>query len=340
LITSGIIPLCLAKSSLSTNYLKSAIEKKLSKEYKAQMSATGVKSDSQSMPVKSNPADSKNIKTSKDPNKPVDVKVNYNVLLKNRETPPPRKREEAKKTTDSSQKKALSKSSVINTKSTTESGPQYSSYLNNLFSTSFAHLNSATPSAYSSNYANVEKKTPISTKATPLTYNLTLSQKAQTLTRPQRTNTAQISEKGYNSNSMLGSTLNKSKLVYTNETPSTTNLTTKYNNYMAQSKPNPVRVTYEKIERPHSATPDRSATPQGGLRRVGTPVTVGFSASTAQQNSSQGLSAQAKNGKHSKKDSGSQELLAKSRQRSSSPSQMGYNPVLSSSMNLKNKAKY
>jgi hypothetical protein len=100
-----------------------------------------------------------------------------------------------------------------------------------------------------------------------VSYNLTLSQKAQTLTRPQRSTAGQIGDKTYGS-SMLGSNLSKSKL----EPSSATLVGAKFNNYTStsQSKGNPVRVTYEKIERPHSATPDRSATPQAGQRRPGT----------------------------------------------------------------------
>jgi len=118
-------------------------------------------------------------------------------------------------------------------------------------------LNTVTPSGYTTNYnpSTNDKKTPISTKATPVTYNLTLSQKAQTLSRPQRTNSGQNNDKNYNSSSGLASSLTKPKLLYTVDPPSTTNLTSKYNNYMTQSKANPVRINYEKIDRPHSATP-------------------------------------------------------------------------------------
>ena len=156
----------------------------------------------------------------------------------------------------------------MSTKGSTDSNLPYSSYLNNLFSTSFSHLNTVTPSAYATNYSNGDKKTPISAKATTpstsikrdtlnnnlVTYNLNLSQKAQTLTRPQRTTSNQNTDKDYNS-STLGSSLTKSKLVYTNTPNSASNLATKYNNYLAQAKNNPVRITYEKIDRPHSATP-------------------------------------------------------------------------------------
>lgn len=86
--------------------------------------------------------------------------MNYQVLLKNRETPPPRKREEAKRGMDSPNKKAASKSS-ISTKGGDSSMP-YSSYLNSMFSTSFSQLNTVTPSAYAT---TGEKKTPISAKA-------------------------------------------------------------------------------------------------------------------------------------------------------------------------------
>jgi len=77
-----------------------------------------------------------------------------------------------------------------------------------------------------------------------VTYNLTLSQKAQSLARPQRISSNQTYDKNYDS-----SNLSKQSQ------PSTSNIPSKYNNYLTQTKANPVRVTYEKIERPHSATP-------------------------------------------------------------------------------------
>jgi len=133
---------------------------------------------------------------------------------------------------------------------------------------------------------------------------------------------------------MLGSSINKAKI----EPSSATVVGTKFNNYTSTtySKGNPVRVTYEKVERPHSATPDRSATPQAGQRRPGT-STTGFGTKTEQR-----FSVPSKNTKHTKKDSGSTtDLLAKHRQRSSSPAPMGYNPALSNSnLSMKSKAKY
>jgi hypothetical protein len=289
--------------------------------------------------------------------------------LKNRETPPPRKREEAKKTPESPQKKTTTtitttttKRSISNCKAAGDSSLPYSSYLNSLFSTSFTQLNTITPSSYSNAYQNNEKKTPISAKATPMTYNLNLSQKAQTLSRPQRTtpttmttntsttNTTQSNDNGnsngsgYNS-SLLTTTLTKPKLLYSNEQPSSLNNLNnpKYNNFISQTKNNPIKVIYEKIERPQSATPDRAVTPQSALRRLGTASTVGLNSKSI--NTTNGLeqrsSVPSKNSKHNKKDSNStQELLSKYRQRSSSPSQMStYNPVLSNSMNLKSKPK-
>jgi len=336
------------KSTLSTNQLKSAIEKKLSKEYKSQLSSSSSLNRPDMNSITSKTPNSKSSATDLKPknvkeiSKPTDLKVNYQVLLKNRETPPPRKREEAKKIPESPLRKAASKSNISNSKNPGDSSLPYSSYLNSLFSTSFSHLNTVTPSGYTTNYNpnTNEKKTPISTKATPVTYNLTLSQKAQTLSRPQRTNSGQNNDKNYNSSSGLASSLTKPKLLYTVDPPSTTNLTSKYNNYMTQSKANPVRINYEKIDRPHSATPDRSVTPQAGLRRVGTPSTAS-GPNSASLTDQQRLSVPTKSNKHIKKDSGStQDLLAKYRQRSSSPSQV-YNPMLSnSSMALKSKAKY
>lgn len=89
-----------------------------------------------------------------------------------------------------------------------------------------------------------------------MTYNLTLSQKAQTLTRPQRTSSSQNNDKNnYSSSVLSGSNMSKSKLMYTNEPTTASSLSVKYNNYLSQTKGNPVRVTYEKIDRPHSATP-------------------------------------------------------------------------------------
>jgi len=330
------------KNTLSTNQLKSAIEKKLSKEYKAQM-ATMSKGDVQAITAKTPTGanDAKGVKSLKEYAKPTDLKVNYQVLLKNRETPPPRKREEAKKIPESPQRKAASKSTVMTSKGPGDNSLPYSSYLNGLFSTSFSHLNAATPSTFTANYASGEKKTPISAKATPMTYNLTLSQKAQTLTRPQRTNSSQNNDKANYSSSVLGSNnIPKSKMMYTNDPSSASSLSVKYNNYLSQTKGNPVRVTYEKIERPHSATPDRSVTPQAGARKMATTSNTGIANKSA-ESTDQRLSVPSKN-KHAKKDSGStNDLLSKYRQRSSSPSQMGYNPVLSSSsISLKSKSKY
>lgn len=338
------------KSTLSTNQLKYAIEKKLSKEYKAQLSSTSsiVKPDFQAVTTKTPNSkavtDNKPVKVVKEISKPNDLKVNYQVLLKNRETPPPRKREDGKKIPESPLRKATSKSNLSNSKGPGDSTLPYSSYLNSLFSTSFSHLNTVTPSSYSSNYTNTDKKTPISTKATPLTYNLTLSQKAQALSRPQRISSNQGYDKNYDS-SGLSSSLAKQKMQYTVDPPSTSNSNSKYNNYLTQAKTNPVRVTYEKIERPHSATPDRSATPQAGLKRVGTPATTGHPSKTTgtpDQRLSVPTKTSSATSKHVKKDSGStQDLLAKYRQRSSSPSQLvGYTPSLSSSMGLKAKSKY
>jgi len=336
------------KSTLSTNQLKSAIEKKLSKEYKSQLSSSSSLNRPDLQSVMSKTPNSKSTTTDLKPknvkeiSKPTDLKVNYQVLLKNRETPPPRKRDEAKKIPESPLRKAASKSNISHSKNAGDSSLPYSSYLNSLFSTSFSHLNTVTPSGYTTNYNanNNDKKTPVSTKATPVTYNLTLSQKAQTLSRPQRTSSGQNNDKNYNSSSGLASSMTKPKLLYTVDPPSTTNLNSKYNNYMTQSKANPVRINYEKIDRPHSATPDRSVTPQAGLRRIGTPSTAS-GPNSASVNDHQRLSVPTKSNKHIKKDSGStQDLLAKYRQRSSSPSQV-YNPMLSnSSMALKSKAKY
>jgi len=334
------------KPNLSTNYLKNAIEKKLSKEYKSPLSSSLIKSDNQPVVAKAmnnvRPiVEEKGAKPLKEYAKPSDIKVNYQVLLKNRETPPPRKRDESKKVLDSPQRKAAAttKSSLSSTKPRGDSNLPYSSYLNNLFSTSLSQLNTVTPSGYSTNYPITDKKTPISTKAAPVTYNLTLSQKAQSLSRPQRASTSQSGDKNYVS-PLLGNTnfTSKSKLMVPNEPSSATALGSKLNNYVAQPKANPIRVTHDKNERPHSATPNRSVTPQAGSKRLGTPLGSDFDTKLSEQRTSAPL----KTTKHAKKDSGSTtDLLAKYRQRSSSPLQMGYNPVLSSSsISLKSKAKY
>ena len=93
---------------MSTNQLKSAIEKKLSKEYKSQMPSLQ-KGEAPVIVTKMstnndrNTTDAKSAKTAKvawsnrfnnpsqEYSKPNDIKVNYQVLLKSRETPPPRK---------------------------------------------------------------------------------------------------------------------------------------------------------------------------------------------------------------------------------------------------------
>ena len=104
-----------------------------------------------------------------------------------------------------------------------------------------------TPSGYATNSSGIEKKTPLSTKGTPgknrlfndvyflVSYNLTMSQKAQNLSRPQRS-----SVNPSFTSSLLASSFSRSKLI-PNEPSSATNLSSKYNNYITQSKANPVR---------------------------------------------------------------------------------------------------
>lgn len=329
------------RSALSTNYLKSAIEKKLSKEYKSQASASSSampRGGIQPVTAKSFGNEKMAVETKasfKEYAKPTDIKVNYQVLLKNRETPPPRKRDESKKVLESPVRKAATTKNSFSAKAADNSGLPYSSYLNNLFATSLGHLNAITPSGYGTNQSSSEKKTPVSTKATPVSYSL--SQKAQALARPQRSNLNQLGDRNFVS-SVLTSSFSKSKLL-PNEPASATHLSSKYNNYIPQAnqpKGNPVRISYEKVDRPHSATPDRSVTPQSGMKRLGSTINSGFKPE-------QRTSAPLKSNKSIKKELGLSEdmMLSKYRQRSSSPLQVAYNPVLSSSsISLKSRPKY
>lgn len=63
-----------------------------------------------------------------------------------------------------------------------------------------------------------------------------MSNKSQSLSRPQRS-----SVNPSFTSSLLASSFSKSKLMVPNEPSSATNLSSKYNNYIAQSKANPVR---------------------------------------------------------------------------------------------------
>jgi hypothetical protein len=281
-------------------------------------------------------------------NRPSELKPNYQVLLKNRETPPPRKREEAKKINDSPLKKpgstSLSKSAVAGAKTTGgDSSMPYSTYLNTLFSTSFSQLNTVTPSGFASHQP--EKKTPQANKAVPVTYSLNLSQKAQTLSRPQRVSSSQSNERGYNSS--MGSSMQRAKMLYSADVPIgvTTNASKLTNNYITPSKANPVKVNYEKIDRPSSAfvTQNRSITPQTNLRRTPGNSASGLDSKSVNVTDSRS-SVPSKVNKHMKKQSegSTQELLAKYRQRSNSPGiAQNYNSVLSNSgMTMKSKLKY
>ena len=109
---------------LASKQLKLAIEKKLSKEVPLIPSSEDNNINNENYissiaPISNksrNSEDRGNNKPPRNPqeeahtiSRPNEFKVNYNVLLKNRETPPPRQREEAKKNPENVYKKALIK---------------------------------------------------------------------------------------------------------------------------------------------------------------------------------------------------------------------------------------
>ncbi len=105
---------------MASKQLKLAIEKKLSKDVIPSGEDTNNENFINSIAPISNKSrnseDRGNNKPPRNPQeearsitRPNEFKVNYNVLLKNRETPPPRQREEAKKNPENVYKKALIK---------------------------------------------------------------------------------------------------------------------------------------------------------------------------------------------------------------------------------------
>jgi len=244
---------------LASKQLKLAIEKKLSKDtVPTSAEDTNENYIMNSIAPKSRNSEDRGNKPPRNPqeeNRPIsrpnEFKVNYNVLLKNRETPPPRQREEAKKNPENVYKKALIKNSLASSKSKENINVSSASYLQSLFPSTMIQLNSYTPSALSTASQNLDNKraTPATTKATTsssLNFNMTNPIKPTIMEKPHHmpSNSTQIErtyDKNFTSpNSYLDNYLKNSATPNSTQNSQTLPFKAQTNNFM-QAKNIPVK---------------------------------------------------------------------------------------------------